>query len=201
MIAYIKGKLAYKSPTDVIVEANGIGYRIHITLNTYRQIVNATEVQLLTHYLVKEDGHSLYGFSEGDELSMFENLISVSGVGPNTARVMLSAMSPKDIRAAIIAENENILKSAKGIGIKSAKRIIVELKDKLLKDSGAVSEAIAGSMLMSENPIREEAISALVTLGFLRPQVQKVLNAILKENPNVADSGELIRMALGQLSS
>jgi holliday junction DNA helicase RuvA len=201
MIAYIKGKLVYKSPTDVIVEANGIGYRIHITLNTYRQIVNATEVQLLTHYLVKEDGHSLYGFSEGDELSMFENLISVSGVGPNTARVMLSAMSPKDIRAAIIAENENILKSAKGIGIKSAKRIIVELKDKLLKDSGAVSEAIAGSMLMSENPIREEAISALVTLGFLRPQVQKVLNAILKENPNVADSGELIRMALGQLSS
>jgi len=201
MIAYIKGKLAYKSPTDVIVEANGIGYRIHITLNTYRQIVNATEVQLLTHYLVKEDGHSLYGFSEGDELSMFENLISVSGVGPNTARVMLSAMSPKDIRAAIIAENENILKSAKGIGIKSAKRIIVELKDKLLKDSGATSEAIAGAMLMSENPIREEAISALVTLGFLRPQVQKVLNTILKENPNVADSGDLIRMALGQLSS
>jgi holliday junction DNA helicase RuvA len=200
MIAYIKGKLSYKSPTDLIVEANGIGYRIFITVNTFRQLGNATEVQLLTHYLVKEDGHYLYGFMEAEELNMFEHLISVSGVGPSTARLMLSAMSSKDIRTAIIAENETILKSAKGIGVKSAKRIIVELKDKLLKDSGAVSDAIAASMLMSENPVREEAISALITLGFLRPNVQKVINAILKENPKIADSGELIRIALGQLS-
>jgi Holliday junction DNA helicase RuvA len=200
MIAYIKGKMTYKSPTDLIVEANGIGYRIFITVNTFRQLGSASEVQLLTHYLVKEEGHFLYGFLEAEELNMFENLISVSGVGPSTARLMLSAMSPKDIRAAIIAENENILKSAKGIGVKSAKRIIVELKDKLLKDSGAVSDAIAASMLMSENPVREEAMSALITLGFLRPQVQKVLNAILKENPKISDSGELIRIALGQLS-
>jgi Holliday junction DNA helicase RuvA len=200
MIAYIKGKLNYKSPTDLIVEANGIGYRIFITVTTFRQLGNAEEVQLLTHYLVKEEGHFLYGFLEAEELNMFENLISVSGVGPSTARLMLSAMSPKDIRAAIIAENENILKSAKGIGVKSAKRIIVELKDKLLKDSGAVSDAIAASMLMSENPVREEAMSALITLGFLRPQVQKVLNNILRENPKMADSGELIRIALGQLS-
>jgi Holliday junction DNA helicase RuvA len=200
MIAYIKGKMTYKSPTDLIVEANGIGYRIFITVNTFRQLGSATEVQLLTHYLVKEEGHFLYGFLEAEELNMFENLISVSGVGPSTARLMLSAMSPKDIRAAIIAENENILKSAKGIGVKSAKRIIVELKDKLLKDSGAVSDAIAASMLMSENPVREEAMSALITLGFLRPQVQKVLNNILRENPKMADSGELIRIALGQLS-
>jgi Holliday junction DNA helicase RuvA len=192
--------MTYKSPTDLIVEANGIGYRIFITVNTFRQLGSASEVQLLTHYLVKEEGHFLYGFLEAEELNMFENLISVSGVGPSTARLMLSAMSPKDIRAAIIAENENILKSAKGIGVKSAKRIIVELKDKLLKDSGAVSDAIAASMLMSENPVREEAMSALITLGFLRPQVQKVLNAILKENPKISDSGELIRIALGQLS-
>lgn len=200
MIAYIKGKISYKSPTDLIVEANGIGYRIFITVNTFRQLGSATEVQLLTHYLVKEDGHYLYGFLEAEELNIFEHLISVSGVGPSTARLMLSAMSPKDIRTAIIAENENILKSAKGIGVKSAKRIIVELKDKLLKDSGAVSDAIAASMLNSENPVREEAISALITLGFLRPNVQKVINAILKENPKIDDSGELIRMALGQLS-
>ncbi len=200
MIAYIKGKLTYKSPTDLIVEANGIGYRIFITVNTFRQLGAATEVQLLTHYLVKEDGHSLYGFMEAEELDIFEKLISVSGVGPSTARLMLSAMSPKDIRSAIIAENENILKSAKGIGIKSAKRIIVELKDKLLKDSGAVSDAIAASMLMSEHPIREEAISALITLGFQRPAVQKVVTAIVKEHPKISDSGELIRMALGQLS-
>lgn len=200
MIAYIKGKISYKSPTDLIVEANGIGYRIFITVNTFRQLGSATEVQLLTHYLVKEDGHYLYGFLEAEELNIFEHLISVSGVGPSTARLMLSAMSPKDIRTAIIAENENILKSAKGIGVKSAKRIIVELKDKLLKDSGAVSDAIAASMLNSENPVREEAISALITLGFIRPNVQKVINAILKENPKIDDSGELIRIALGQLS-
>ena len=200
MIAYIKGKISYKSPTDLIVEANGIGYRIFITVTTFRQLGNATEVQLLTHYLVKEDGHYLYGFLEAEELNIFEHLISVSGVGPSTARLMLSAMSPKDIRMAIIAENETILKSAKGIGVKSAKRIIVELKDKLLKDSGAVSDAIAASMLNSENPVREEAISALITLGFLRPNVQKVINAILKENPKINDSGVLIRIALGQLS-
>ena len=200
MIAYIKGKISYKSPTDLIVEANGIGYRIFITVNTFRQLGNATEVQLLTHYLVKEDGHYLYGFLEAEELNIFEHLISVSGVGPSTARLMLSAMSPKDIRTAIIAENETILKSAKGIGVKSAKRIIVELKDKLLKDSGAVSDAIAASMLNSENPVREEAISALITLGFLRPNVQKVINTILKENPKINDSGELIRIALGMLS-
>ena len=200
MIAYIKGKISYKSPTDLIVEANGIGYRIFITVNTFRQLGSATDVQLLTHYLVKEDGHYLYGFLEAEELNIFEHLISVSGVGPSTARLMLSAMSPKDIRTAIIAENENILKSAKGIGVKSAKRIIVELKDKLLKDSGAVSDAIAASMLNSENPVREEAISALITLGFMRPNVQKVINAIIKENPKIDDSGELIRIALGQLS-
>ena len=200
MIAYIKGKISYKSPNDLIVEANVIGYRIFITVNTFRQLGSATDVQLLTHYLVKEDGHYLYGFLEAEELNIFEHLISVSGVGPSTARLMLSAMSPKDIRTAIIAENENILKSAKGIGVKSAKRIIVELKDKLLKDSGAVSDAIAASMLNSENPVREEAISALITLGFMRPNVQKVINAILKENPKIDDSGELIRIALGQLS-
>lgn len=200
MIAYIKGKLTYKSPTDVIIEANGIGYKIHITVNTYRQIANLTETQLLTHFIVKEDSHSLYGFAESEELSMFEHLISVSGVGPSIARVMLSAMAPKEIRAAIIAENETILKSAKGIGAKSAKRIILELKDKVLKDSGAVSDAIAASMLMSESPVREEALSALVALGFQRPQAQKVLNALLKENPALTDSGELIKLALGKLS-
>ena len=200
MIAYIKGKLAYKSPTDVIIEANGIGYRIHITVSTYRQIANLTETQLLTHFIVKEDSHTLYGFAESDELVMFEHLISVSGVGPSTARLMLSAMTPKEIRAAIIAENETILKSAKGIGAKSAKRIILELKDKILKDSGAVSDAIAASMLMSENPAREEALSALVALGFQRPQIQKVLNTLIKENPTITDAGDLIKLALGKLS-
>lgn len=200
MIAYIKGKLTYKSQTEVIIEANGIGYRIYITINTYRHIANLTETQLLTHFIVKEDSQAFYGFAEAEELDMFENLISVSGVGPSIARVMLSGMEPKEIRAAIIAENETILKSCKGIGAKSAKRIILELKDKVLKDSGAVSDAIAASMLMSDNPVREEALSALVALGFQKPAVQKVLNAILKEKPTTSDSGELIKLALGKLS-
>ena len=107
MIAYIKGKLTYKSPTELIVETNGIGYKVFITVNTYRQIGNNTDVQLMTHFLVKEDGHYLYGFFEAEELDMFEKLISVSGVGPSTARLMLSAMSAKEIRSAIIAENES----------------------------------------------------------------------------------------------
>ncbi len=200
MIAYIKGVLAQKSPTEVIVETGGLGYRVHITLNTYNSIINAKEVHLHTHHLVKEDQQALYGFSDPEELQVFEHLISVSGVGPNTARILLSTLSPKDIRAAIVAENVAVLKSAKGIGPKSAKRIILELKDKMLKDSGAVSASIAGTMLMSENPVREEAIAALVALGFAKPQVQKVLNQVLKTGVTISDSGELIKLALSKLS-
>lgn len=200
MIAYIKGKLTYKSPTEVIIETNGIGYRIFISIYTHKQISQLDEVQLLTHYLVKEDGHSLYGFADGEELNIFEHLISVSGVGPSTARLMLSAMSPKDIRMAIIAENEAILKSAKGIGVKSAKRIIIELKDKLLKDSGALSDAIAASVQHADNPAKEEAIAALQTLGFVRANIIKAVSAVLKGNPQLNDAGEIIRLALGHLS-
>ncbi len=200
MIAYIKGKLTYKSPTEVIVETNGIGYRIFISIYTHKQISQLDEVQLLTHYLVKEDGHSLYGFADGEELNIFEHLISVSGVGPSTARLMLSAMSPKDIRMAIIAENEAILKSAKGIGVKSAKRIIIELKDKLLKDSGALSDAIAASVQHADNPAKEEAIAALQTLGFVRANIIKAVSTVLKGNPQLNDAGEIIRLALGHLS-
>ncbi len=200
MIAYIKGKLTYKSPTEVIVETNGIGYRIFISIYTHKQISQLDEVQLLTHYLVKEDGHSLYGFADGEELNIFEHLISVSGVGPSTARLMLSAMSPKDIRMAIIAKNEAILKSAKGIGVKSAKRIIIELKDKLLKDSGALSDAIAASVQHADNPAKEEAIAALQTLGFVRANIIKAVSTVLKGNPQLNDAGEIIRLALGHLS-
>jgi Holliday junction DNA helicase RuvA len=200
MIAYIKGSLTQKSPTEVIVETGGLGYRVYITLNTYNSILNSKEVHLFTHHLVKEDAQALYGFSDPEELNVFEHLISVSGVGPNTARVLLSSMTPKDVKAAIIGENVAILKSAKGIGPKSAKRIILELKDKLLKDSGAVSASIAGSMLMSENPVREEALSALIALGFNKLKVQKTLNKLLKDNPSISDSGALIKLALGELS-
>lgn len=201
MIAYIRGKIAHKSRTDVILEANGIGYHIHITLNTYNDIVNVKdELKLLTYFAVKEDSQTLYGFAQVEERVMFEQLISVSGVGANTARVLLSTFTAEEMRKAIISENVNAIKSAKGIGPKSAKRIILELKDKLLKDSGGASEAIAAT-LMGDNAVREEALSALVALGFNRAQVQKVLNKILKQNSAINDSGELIKMALSQLSS
>lgn len=201
MIAYIKGKIAHKSRTDVILEANGIGYHIHITLNTYNDIVNVKdELKLLTYFAVKEDSQTLYGFAQVEERVMFEQLISVSGVGASTARVLLSTFTAAEIRKAIISENVNAIKSAKGIGPKSAKRIILELKDKLLKDSGGASEAIAATLL-GDNAVREEALSALIALGFNKAQVQKALNKILKQNAAIDDSGELIKMALSQLSS
>lgn len=204
MIAYINGKLTYKSPTDVIIEAsNGVGYQIHISLYTYNQIANLEETKLLTTFIVKEDSHTLYGFADKDEQNLFGHLISVSGVGPSTARILLSTLSTQDIRTAIIAENINILKSAKGIGPKAAKRIVLELKDKILKDGGVESEVIAQTLTNNNttSPIREEALSALIALGFNRIQVQKALNEILKTTTGVKTSSDLIKLALSKLSS
>lgn len=201
MIAYIKGKLTQKCPTDIIIEtANGIGYHIHITLNTYHKIANQKEFKILTYFIVKEDSQTLYGFAEEDERNIFGHLISVSGVGPSTARVLLSTLSSGEVRNAIVAENIAVLKSAKGIGPKAAKRIVLELKDKVLKDSGMQSATISETLTV-DNTVREEALSALVALGFNKTQVQKALNRILKVTPNIQDSGELIKQALGQLSS
>ena len=200
MIAYIKGQLVHKSPTDVIIEANGIGYRIHITLHTYNKIGNQKELKLLTHFIVKEDSQTLYGFADGEERAVFEHLISVSGVGPSTARLLLSALSAQDVKHAIVSENIAALKTAKGIGPKAAKRIVLELKDKILKEGGATSETVSQTLTV-DNTIREEALSALVALGFNKTQVQKTLNRILKANPNVKDSSTLIKQALGQLSA
>ena len=200
MIAYIKGQLVHKRPTDVIIEANGIGYRIHITLHTYNKIGNQKELKLLTHFIVKEDSQTLYGFADGEERAVFEHLISVSGVGPSTARLLLSALSAQDVKHAIVSENIAALKTAKGIGPKAAKRIVLELKDKILKEGGATSETVSQTLTV-DNTIREEALSALVALGFNKTQVQKTLNRILKANPNVKDSSTLIKQALGQLSA
>lgn len=201
MIAFIKGKLVQKTPTEVIIEtAGGLGYRVHISLYTYNNLGNQAEIQLLTHFLVKEDNQQLFGFVDEDERQIFELLISVSGVGPSTARVLLSTLSPGEVRQAIVAENIAVLKSAKGIGPKAAKRIVLELKDKVLKGGGAQSAAIAQTLTV-DNAVREEALAALVALGFNKTQVQKALNRILKSTPNISDSGVLIKQALGQLSS
>lgn len=201
MIAYIKGKLTQKTPTEVLIEtAAGLGYRVFISLNTYNKIAQQTELTLLTHFIVKEDSQTLYGFAEQDERSIFEMLISVSGVGPSTARILLSTLSPAEIRQAIVSENIAVLKSAKGIGPKAAKRLVLELKDKVLKGSGETSAAIATTLTV-DNSVREEALSALVALGFNKTMVQKALNRILKTTPTINDSSVLIKQALGQLSS
>lgn len=197
MITYVKGTITFKNPTFIVVEAGGIGYHINISLHTYAQIEKAEQVRILTHLQIKEDGHTLYGFAEDTERNFFRLLISVSGVGPAIAQIALSSLTPDELRAAIIGEDVNTFKGVKGIGPKTAKRIILDLKDKVLKDSGE-------SVILStpkDNTLREEALSALVALGFARPQVQRSLNRILRESPEVASAEQLIKQALRDLSS
>ena len=197
MIAYVKGPITHKTPTYVIVEAGGIGYHINISLYTYSKIETLASVQLLTYFHVKEDGQTLYGFSEETERDLFVKLISVSGIGPNTARILLSSITPQEARTAIISEDVRTLNGVKGIGPKTAKRLILDLKDKLMKDAGEsdVILPVAGN-----NQLREEALSALTTLGFNRIRVQKVLNKVLKENKAIPNSETLIKLALRNLS-
>lgn len=196
MIAYIKGEITYKSPTYILVEAGGIGYHVNISLNTYAQIEKLEKVQILTHLQVKEDSHTLYGFAKEAERSMFVLLISVSGIGPNTARVLLSSMKVEEARMAIMSENVAAFNKVKGIGPKTAKRIILDLKDKVIKESGDTPMSISPV----NNTIREEALSALIALQFPKIKVQKVLNKILQQQPNINSVEEMIKLALKNLS-
>jgi holliday junction DNA helicase RuvA len=196
MISYIKGAITYKNPTYIIVEAGGIGYHVNISLYTYAKIEKLETVQIFTHLNVKEDSHTLYGFAEEAERSIFVLLLSVSGIGPNTARILLSSMTPEEARAAILSENVPAFNKVKGIGPKTAKRIILDLKDKLIKDSG--ENLVISSP--QNNTLRDEALSALVALGFTKIHVQKALNKILSEQPEVLTIEELIKLALKQLS-
>lgn len=198
MIAYVKGEITFKSPTYIIVEANGIGYKINITLNTYAQIEKSERVKLLTHFYVKEDQQTLYGFSENVERQLFLHLISVSGIGPSTARVMLSGMTTDELRSAIISENVAAFKKVKGIGPKTAKRLILDLKDKLIKESGE-DGIVTATTTTANNTLRQEALFALVALGYVKIQAQKALNKVLKEKPNVDSVEKLIKFALNEL--
>lgn len=181
MIAYIKGKLNFLCPTYVVLETGGIGYHIHISLHTYSELVKQPPhadqpVKLFTFFHVKEDAHTLYGFSEEGERRLFSHLISVSGIGPNTGRMILSSVSPAELEEAIIEGNVNLIKSVKGIGPKSAQRIILELQDKLKKEGrSSLIQAPASATA------REEALSALVMLGFSRIAGEKALTAVLKD--------------------
>lgn len=196
MITYIQGDITFKNPTFVVIEAGGIGYHVNISLHTYAQIEKLERTRLLTHYHIKEDAHTLYGFAEEAERSLFRLLISVSGVGPTTAQVALSTLSPDELRAAIIGEDVNTFNRIKGVGPKTAKRIILDLKDKVMKDSGESPLLIAPR----DNTLREEALSALLALGFARPQVQRALNRAMREQPGISSSEQLIKTALRLLS-
>ncbi|HAO15065.1 MAG TPA: Holliday junction branch migration protein RuvA [Tenacibaculum sp.] len=193
MITQIRGKLVEKNPTTVIIDCNGIGYLLHISLNTYSSLPNEENILLYTHLSIREDAHTLYGFISKNEREVFKLLISVSGVGPSTARTMLSSMTSEEIQQAIASENIKLIQSAKGIGAKTAQRIVVDLKDKILK----VFELEEVSVVQN-NTNKEEALSALEVLGFARKQAEKVINKILKGRPD-ASIEELIKQALKNL--
>lgn len=197
MITYLKGLLTYKTPTFIVVETGGVGYHVNISLNTYTQVEKLESVKILTHLIIREDSHTLYGFAEEAERTLFLHLISVSGVGPSTAQLVLSAMNPEEIRSAIVGEDVVALSKVKGIGPKTAKRMILDLKDKLVKDGGS---EVPLTILSQNNTLRDEALSALVALGFNRIEVQKALNKLLKEQPTIHNVEELIKLALKQLS-
>ncbi len=196
MISYLKGEITWKTPTWIIVETGGVGYQVLISLHTYAQIEPLERVKIYTHLLIREDSHTLYGFAEEGERMLFQHLISVSGVGPSTAQLLLSALAPDDIRSAIIGEQEQVFSKVKGIGPKTAKRIILDLKDKMVKTSAEAPLSLPAQ----DNTTRQEALSALLALGFTQIQVQKALNTVLKENPSTRSVEELIKAALRHLS-
>ncbi len=179
MYEYLRGKIADSSPAHVVIDVNGIGYFLNISLNTYTKLNKKSEITLLIHENIREDAFSLYGFIDDVERNLFRQLISVSGIGANTARMMLSSMAPDEISNAILTGNVAVLKAIKGIGAKTAQRVIVDLKDKLGKTS-----ADAKIFAKIDNTIREEALSALVMLGFNKGSAQKVIDKILAGSPD-----------------
>ena len=192
MITQIKGRLIEKLPTEVIVDCNGIGYSINISLNTFSKIGNDENIKLFTYLIIKEDSHSLYGFFDKSERSLFKLLISVSGVGASTGRMMLSSLSPNEIISAILNENVQIIQSIKGIGLKTSQRIILELKDKVLLLEGTEQEQL---VLNTEST---EAASALEVLGYSQKQTSKILSKIIADNPGI-NVETLIKKALNKL--
>lgn len=194
MIAYLDGKITYHSPTYIYIDIQGMGYHVNISLQTYSAIESLKEVKLWTYLHVKEDSQTLYGFFEQDERSVFKHLLSVSGIGPNTARLILSSMTSSEVRRAISQENVVAFNKVKGVGPKTAKRVILDLKDKIVKEE--LSSGSKSAIDMSSD-VREEAIKALVSLGFQHGQVQKSVNKYYSSEISVE---ELIKTVLQQVS-
>lgn len=193
MIAYIDGKLTYKDPTYVIIETNGVGYQIKIPLSTYSTLPAGERCKLHTYLHIKEDAHTLYGFTTLAEKEVFLHLISISGVGPNTGLMILSSLSVEEIQQAIIREDARTIQHVKGIGAKTAQRIILELKDKMKKE---VLLADAPVSAAAYNTNRAEALSALVTLGFAKNIAEKTLDTIIKREGGNLSVEDLIKFAL-----
>ena len=181
MITHLKGKLVEKSPTNVVIEVNGIGYWVNISLTTFSQISDNENIKLYTHLQIKEDSHSLYGFYSKKEREIFRLLISVSGVGTSTARTMLSSLDPQQVVEAISTNNVSIVQSVKGIGSKTAQRLIIELRDKILKIYD-----LDETYVNSNNTTREEALSALEVLGINKKSSERLVDNIIKENQDIS---------------
>jgi len=194
VITHINGKLVEKTPTYVVVDVNGIGYKIKISLQTFSAIEGEL-CKLYTHLSVKEDSHTLFGFVEESERHLFRNLISVSGVGPSTAQVILSTYSPDEIVHHITAADVKAIESVKGIGAKTAQRIIIDLKDKVAKGM-PTSDLLFDKI---DNTIQEEALSALLALGFAKKGAESKIQKVLKSDPEIASVEELVKTALSQM--
>lgn len=193
MITHIKGRLVEKSPTELVIDCNGIGYLVNISLNTFSLLSDSEAISLYTHLQVKEDSHTLFGFFDKSERNLFRKLISVSGIGASTARTMLSSLNPQEIQRAILTENVSTIQSVKGIGLKTAQRVIIELKDKvnLADSSGEIS-------ISSLNQNREEALSALEVLGYSRKQTSKVIDELINNDPEISVE-KIIKNSLNKL--
>ena len=194
MYAYINGKLVFKSPAFVVIDAGGVGYHINISLNTFSRLGSVEHCKLFTWLHVKEDAHTLYGFSDEGERRLFLHLISISGIGPNTGRMMLSSITPEEIQNAIISGNVSLIQRIKGIGPKSAQRIILELQDKLRKEG---PDTLSAAPL--NKTVKDEALSALVMLGFARQAAEKVLDQEIAKNGGDLTVEQLIKFALKSL--
>ena len=198
MIEYIRGELVETTPALAVIDCNGIGYAINISLNTYSAIQGKPNVKLYIHEAIREDAHVLFGFATKQERELFLLLISVSGIGGNTARMILSALSPAELCNVISSGNEKLLKGVKGIGLKTAQRIIVDLKDKIAATGVETVSGSVASLSPAHSEVHDEAIAALTMLGFAQAPSQKVVTAILKEEPSLTVE-KVIKLALKRL--
>jgi holliday junction DNA helicase RuvA len=194
MIAFLKGKLVHKEPTFVIVDVGGVGYQANISLQTYSEIKDQESIFLHTYLNIREDAHILFAFSQESEKKLFQQLISVNGVGPSTAIVMLSYMNSQELKTAIVQENAAALQAIKGIGGKTAQRVIIDLKDKLKKESW--EESVPSISAGPHNTLRREALSALLTLGLPKAAAEKSVDSVLKKSGNTITLEDLVKQAL-----